>query len=131
MYKFEKERALKILDLLEFKEGECGIAITIERYGMPELTLRWDLKPYEERKEIYDFFEYFENSRENKIYFRDTTIYIRGNSHVFTLLLALISQNPKRIIYKKELLDLNNNPPANWLYLHKRAQKRNIEIREI
>lgn len=131
MHDFEIRRALKILDLLKLEEGERKIKISIERFGMIELTMSWDLKPYEEKKEIYDFFEYFENSHENKIYFKDTTIYINGNSHICLCINALINHDPRKIVYKKELLNLNTNSPADWIHIHKRAKLRNLEIIEV
>jgi hypothetical protein len=127
------EHALKMLTLMKIDENKCEIGIIIERLGMPELVLTWNLKPYKERGEIYNFYKYFEELEAKKdFYFHDTTIYIYGtNTHIFILLNALISKNPKRIFYKRTIATQNSKETAEWYYTKKRAKLRNMEIIEI
>lgn len=127
----ERKRYLKMIDLIKINDKERKIGIVIERYKKPETILIWDLKSYEEKGEIFNFFEYFENSRENKIYFQNTTIYIHGTTPIFNLLNALINVNPRMIVCKKELANQDNKQTAEWIYIYKRAKLRNIEIVKI
>jgi hypothetical protein len=131
--KNEIEHALKMLALMKVEENKCEIGIVIERLGMPELVLTWDLKLYKERGEIYNFYEYFEELEAKKdFYFHDTTIYIYGiNTHIFILLNALISKNPKKIIYKRTVATQNSKETAEWYYARRRAKLRNLEIIEM
>lgn len=133
MNESERERALKMLELIKIDKDKRGIGMVIERYKMPELVLTWDLKPHEEKGEIYDFFEYFGKLETKKdFYFHDTIIYIYGvNTHIFILLNALISKNPKRIFYRRTIATRNSKETAEWYYAHKRAELRNMEIIEI
>jgi hypothetical protein len=129
----EKEHALKMLGLIKIDSNKCGIGMVIERFEIPELVLTWDLRPYKEKGEIYDFFEYFGKleTRED-LYFRDTIIYIHGeNAHIFILLNALISKNPKKIFYRRTIATRNSKETAEWYYAQKRAKLRNMEIIEI
>jgi hypothetical protein len=129
----ERQHHLKMLGLIKIDENAHGIGIIIERLGMPELVLTWDLKPYKERGEIYNFYEYFQELEAKKdLYFHDTIVYVYGiNTHIFILLNALISKNPKKIIYKRNTTTQNNQQTAEWYYAHKRAKLRNMEIIEM
>ena len=129
----ERQHHLKMLGLINIDESEHGIGIVIERLDMPELVLIWDLKPYKERGEIYNFYEYFQELEAKKdLYFHDTIIYIYGvNTHIFILLNALISKNPKRIYYKRTVATQNSKETAEWYHARKRAKLRNMEIIEI
>ncbi|HNW96350.1 MAG TPA: hypothetical protein PKL20_00680 [Candidatus Paceibacterota bacterium] len=117
-----------MLDLLEPMENEHRVSALIEVNGVIQKISTQRLRANEEVQEISSFVERFKEAGE--INFQQSTIYIHGNSHVFTLINFLINKNPKTIVYKKKLVKLKNST-IELIRIHKRAKKRGIEIKEI
>lgn len=116
-----------MLNLLEPVEKEHRVSALIEVNGVIQKISTQRLRANEEVREVLNFVEHFKSKGIN---FQQSTIYIHGNSHVFTLINFLINKNPKTIIYKKKLVDLENST-IELLRIHKRAKERGIEIKEV
>ena len=125
----ERIRVQKMLDLLDFSKEEHRISIIIEENSEPRFTFSWNLEQDEKEGKFYDFYEFFKKLGMPDIFdFKNTVVYVHGNSHFFIMLNALISKSPKKIYIKKESLNGKGEQAAEWVYIRKRAKQRSMEL---
>lgn len=124
----EKDYFEKILDILEPMGQERHISILIEINGVIQKIITQRLRVHQEIKEIFNFLERIKMIKE--IDFRQATIYIHGNYHIFTLINFLINKNPKTIVYKKNIEELGIST-IGLSNIYRRAAERGVGIKEV
>ncbi len=127
----EKERThiLKMLDLLNYEEDERRIGVIIEKNNKPRFTFSWNLGQEEKEGKFYDFYEFFQKLGMTDIFNPSNTVaYIRGNTHIFILLNALINKNPGKIYVDRRSLNGQGEQTAEWIYVNNRAKTRKMEL---
>lgn len=129
MEKKEKPHVLKMLDLLNYEEDECRIGVIIEKNNEPRFTFSWNLWQEEKEGKLYDFYEFFQKLGMTDIFNPSNTVaYIRGNTHIFILLNALINKNPGKIYVDRRSLNGQSEQTAEWIYVNNRAKTRKMEL---